>query len=163
MAEESGPPAVATDSAPSEAKKTAPVEDILEWPRCAFCGALTLHESSRGGFRERWLRWGSAAIYRCDGCNRRFAFAPLAHFKVSPNPPTGKAPLTVDFNACLTSDPNGDAIVFTFDVGDGPYESGHCRHEHTYRTAGTYQAKICVNDGFAGHADQCQSYSVSVN
>lgn len=89
--------------------------------------------------------------------------APLPRFKVSPNPPTGKAPLTVDFNACMTSDAEGNPILFTFDVGDGPYESGHCRKEHTYRTRGTYQAKVCVNDGFAGHADQCQSYSVSVN
>jgi PKD repeat protein len=90
--------------------------------------------------------------------------APLAHFKTNPSPPSGKLPLTVEFNACLTSDPNGDPILFTFDVGeDGPDESGHCRKEHTYRKKGTYQAKVCVNDGMAGHADQCQSYSVVVN
>jgi len=89
--------------------------------------------------------------------------APVPRFKISPNPATGKAPFTVDFNACQTSDANGDPIVFTFDVGDGPYESQHCRREHTYRTKGTYDTKICVNDGFAGHADQCQSYVVSVS
>ncbi len=89
--------------------------------------------------------------------------APLPRFKINPNPPSGKAPLTVDFNACMTTDPEGDRILFIFDVGDGPYESHHCRREHTYRTAGRYNTSICVNDGFAGHADQCQTYTVSVN
>ena len=89
MPEESGLPAPAPDVAPAEAKtdaqpeatKPSLVEDILEWPRCGFCGSLTLHESSRGGFRESWLRWGSAGVYRCDGCNRRFAFAPLGRYR----------------------------------------------------------------------------------
>ena len=89
MADESGLPVAGTEAAPVEEKLSpaevtkipALVEDVLEWPRCGYCGALTIHESSRGGFRESWLRWGSAAIYRCDGCNRRFAFAPLGRHR----------------------------------------------------------------------------------
>ncbi len=89
MAEESRLPVAGTEAARVEEKTTTAeatripslVEDILEWPRCGFCGALTIHESSRGGFCESWLRWGSASVYRCDGCNRRFAFAPLGRHR----------------------------------------------------------------------------------
>jgi len=77
------PPAVEAappdEPGPDPTKVTA-IEEVLEWPRCGFCGSLSLHESSRGGFRESWLRWGSAGIYRCDACSRRFAFAPLGRY-----------------------------------------------------------------------------------
>jgi len=89
--------------------------------------------------------------------------APKAVFKVNPNPPEGPVPLEVDFNACLSSDPENDRLIFTFDVGDGPYESGHCRREHTYRAPGTYNAKVCVSDGDEALPAQCQSYTVVVS
>lgn len=88
---------------------------------------------------------------------------PVAHFKTNPSPPTGPAPLTVDFNACQSSDPDGDRLTFRFDVFDGFYDTGHCRREHTYRTKGTYTAKICISDDFPGHEDICQAYTVTVN
>jgi PKD repeat protein len=88
--------------------------------------------------------------------------APLARFKINPNPPTGDRPLTVDFNACQSSDPDGDRLLFRFDVFDGLYDSLHCRREHTYRTAGSFETKVCVTDDFPGHADICQSYTVTV-
>jgi hypothetical protein len=87
---------------------------------------------------------------------------PSARFKTNPSPPTGRAPLTVDFNACLSVDPDGDRLLFRFDMFDGLYDSGHCRREHTYRTPGTFLAKVCVTDEFPGHADICQSYTVTV-
>ena len=87
---------------------------------------------------------------------------PAAHFKTNPSPTAGRAPLTVDFNACQSVDPDGDPLLFRFDVFDGLYDSSHCRREHTYRTPGTYRAKVCVTDDFAGHEDICQSYTVSV-
>jgi PKD repeat protein len=87
---------------------------------------------------------------------------PVASFKVSPYPPTGKAPLTVNFNACQSSDPEGDRLLFRFDVFDGLYDSLHCRREHTYRSSGAFQTKICVTDDKPGHADICQDYLVTV-
>jgi len=87
---------------------------------------------------------------------------PTAHFKTNPSPTTGRAPLTVDFNACQSADPDGDRLLFRFDVFDGLYDSNHCRREHTYRTPGTYRAKVCVTDEFPGHEDICQSYDVTV-
>jgi len=56
---------------------------------------------------------------------------PVARFKTNPNPPAGTRPLTVDFNACQSSDPDGDRLLFRFDVFDGLYDSHHCRREHT--------------------------------
>jgi DNA-directed RNA polymerase subunit RPC12/RpoP len=50
-----------------------------DWPRCAYCGSLALHESRRGGFQERLLRASGAALYRCETCGRRFAFVALGH------------------------------------------------------------------------------------
>jgi PKD repeat protein len=88
---------------------------------------------------------------------------PVAVFTVTPNPPKGKAPFDVTFGACPSSDPDGDPLVFTFDVGDGPEQQAHCRKDHTYRSPGTYKAKVCVNDGYPGHPDQCQSYTVVVS
>src|SRR5262245_30950163 len=87
---------------------------------------------------------------------------PTAKFKTSPSPTSGSAPLTVDFNACQSSDPEGDRLLFRFDVFDGLYDSSHCRREHTYRSAGTYEAKVCVTDEYPGHEDICQSYTVTV-
>ena len=87
---------------------------------------------------------------------------PVARFKTNPSPPNGSRPLTVEFNACQSSDPDGDPLTFRFDVFDGLFDTGHCRREHTYRAAGTYQAKICINDDFPGHADICQLYTVTV-
>jgi PKD repeat protein len=87
---------------------------------------------------------------------------PEASFNIKPNPPTGNRPLTVEFNACLSSDPDGDKLQFGFDVFDGMFWTGHCRREHTYRTAGTFKARVCVSDDFPGHADICRSYTVTV-
>lgn len=89
--------------------------------------------------------------------------APVARFKTNPDPPSGRAPLTVVFNACQSSDPDGDPLVFRFDVFDGLFDTGHCRREHTYRTRGSYRARICVTDAFPGREDQCQSYTVVVS
>lgn len=56
----------------------APAEPI-EWPRCAYCGSLALRESRRGGFTESLLRLAGCTLYRCENCERRFAFATLGH------------------------------------------------------------------------------------
>jgi DNA-directed RNA polymerase subunit RPC12/RpoP len=48
-----------------------------QWPRCAYCGSLALHASSRGGLYEDFLRLTGVVIYRCEECRRRFAFRAL--------------------------------------------------------------------------------------
>ncbi len=94
-----------------------------------------------------------------------FKTNPLAHHGEI----TGTAPLTVRFNMCLTSDPDGDKLYFTMDFnGDGHIDQGgttggNCRRDYVY-AAGTWTAYNCVRDidgnGKALHEDQCTTYSV---
>jgi hypothetical protein len=86
--------------------------------------------------------------------------APVGHFRVNPSPATGPAPLAVAFNMCGSTDPNGDALRFTFDFGDGSRAShGFCRDDHVY-AAGAFVAKTCVTDGQPGH-ESCQTFKVT--
>jgi PKD repeat protein len=100
---------------------------------------------------------------------------PNAEFKTNPIDDglgriTGKAPFTVNFNMCPSTDPDGDALLFTMDFnGDGKLEvngttGASCRRANTY-AAGTYKAKICVTDMNSGgqqlHPFQCTVYTIT--
>ncbi|WP_214417035.1 ThuA domain-containing protein [Sphaerisporangium fuscum] len=80
-------------------------------------------------------------IYRIDyvAGNR----APIA--KASGTPDSGKAPLTVAFSSAGSSDPDGDAITYAWDFGDGG-TSTSANPSHTYAANGTYTAKLTVTD-----------------
>jgi len=58
--------------------------------------------------------------------------APNAVLKVTPDPPQGLGPLTVTFNMCASSDPDGDPLSYFFTFGDGATASGSCTETHTY-------------------------------
>lgn len=90
---------------------------------------------------------------------------------------TGKAPLSVSFNMCRSSDPDGDRLSFRMDLeGDGVYElvgvtGADCRHQTTY-AVGARTATICVTDVDCPdwpscerapkfHPYQCMSYTVT--
>lgn len=60
-------------------EQAAEREAVFDWPRCAYCGSLAIRESRRGGIRERLLRLSGSTLYRCQNCERRFAFATLGH------------------------------------------------------------------------------------
>jgi hypothetical protein len=81
------------------------------------------------------------------------AFTPS--FRISPFPPQGGVPLSVDFNMCQTT---GDGLQYTFDFGDGGRDSGFCRSTHGYAIAGEYNATMCVTDGRT--PQQCQATTV---
>lgn len=89
--------------------------------------------------------------------------SPRISFKTNPSPATGPKPFVVELNGCLSSDPEGDPLLFAFDVGDGRRrEQSHCRHEHTYSRAGTFQASLCITDGYPGHTEACETRIVTV-
>ena len=67
------------------------------------------------------------------------------------NPTSGDAPLTVVFDASGSSDPDGDALTFSWNFGDGATGSG-ATVSHTYNTAGTYNALLTISDGRGGTA-----------
>jgi glucose/arabinose dehydrogenase len=64
------------------------------------------------------------------------------------NPTSGPAPLTVQFNGSGSSDPDGDALSYAWDLnGDGAYgDSTAANPSFTYTTAGTYQVTLRVTD-----------------
>ncbi|MFC4536449.1 ThuA domain-containing protein [Sphaerisporangium dianthi] len=83
-------------------------------------------------------------VYRVDylggtGGNR----APIARATV--NPDSGSAPLTVTFSSTGSSDPDGDAITYAWDFGDGG-TSTSASPSHTYTANGTYNARLTVRD-----------------
>jgi hypothetical protein len=98
---------------------------------------------------------------------------PIADFRTNPSAKNGKisgaAPFTVNFNMCLTADPDGDELYFNMDLdGDGKWNvrgrtGASCREPWDY-AAGTWKPLICVTDitpeGLALHPKQCRTYTV---
>ncbi|MBI4584689.1 MAG: PKD domain-containing protein [Planctomycetes bacterium] len=69
--------------------------------------------------------------------------APRASFSASAV--TGIVPLTVDFDASASSDPDGRIIAYLWDFGDGAAAEG-VRSTHTYDQSGNYTARLTVKD-----------------
>lgn len=98
---------------------------------------------------------------------------PQPFFKTSPparnGTVTGKAPLLVNLNMCLTSDPEQDWLFFSIDyTGDGRWDNrgpfgGNCRRDYVY-PAGSYSPRLCVHDIDTSrrplHDDQCHTFTV---
>ncbi len=70
--------------------------------------------------------------------------APTA--QLSANPTAGAAPLTVNFSAAGSSDPNGDTLSYAWDFGDGATATG-ATAQYTYTQPGSFTAKLTVSDG----------------
>jgi glucose/arabinose dehydrogenase len=72
--------------------------------------------------------------------------APTAIATASPT--SGPPPLTVTFDGTGSTDPDGDALTYAWDLdGDGAYDdSTSSRPTYTYTTAGTYTASLRVTD-----------------
>ncbi len=68
------------------------------------------------------------------------------------NPTSGYAPLTVNFDASGSSDPEGGPLTYGWDFGDGVTGSG-VTLSHTYGDDGVYTATLTVTDN-VGQADQ---------
>jgi PKD repeat protein len=61
-------------------------------------------------------------------------------------PDAGITPLTVSFSASGSSDPDGDALSYEWNFGDG-FSSTGITTTHTYITNGLYDAILTVRDG----------------
>jgi PKD repeat protein len=101
-------------------------------------GALYVLDYGTGYFNGD----ANSALYRFDylaGANR--APIPVA----SANPTSGQAPLTVAFSSAGSSDPDGDAITYSWDFGDGGTSTA-ANPSHTYTTNGTYNVTLTARD-----------------
>ena len=63
---------------------------------------------------------------------------------VTATPTSGLAPLPVDFTAAAT-DADEDELTYSWDFGDGGDRGDAKNPSHTYRQAGTYNAKVTVS------------------
>ncbi len=64
-------------------------------------------------------------------------------------PTTGTTPLVVQFTGSGSSDPDGDALTYDWDFGDGTTHGTTANPPHTYANAGTFTARLTVDDGHA--------------
>ena len=76
--------------------------------------------------------------------------APSASFTAAPT--YGALPLDVAFDASASGDPEGDALTYVWDFGDGSpaVETQSPMASHTYTTAGAFDATLRVRDEY-GH------------
>ena len=71
----------------------------------------------------------------------------------SASPLSGPVPLTVDFDGTGSFDPEGGALLFDWDFGDGGFGPG-ATQTHTYTTPGTYTVVLSVfDDHFLADSD----------
>jgi glucose/arabinose dehydrogenase/PKD repeat protein len=101
--------------------------------------------------------WGSSqALYYLtwNGQVRRIAYtgnrSPVAVAKATPT--SGATPLGVFFDGSDSSDPDGGALTYRWDFGDGGPPSTEAEPGYVYEQAGTYQATLRVTDS-AGATD----------
>ncbi|HEY0637355.1 MAG TPA: ThuA domain-containing protein [Pseudonocardiaceae bacterium] len=85
-----------------------------------------------------------SAVYRIDYTQGTRA----PRVRLSADPTSGQAPLTVRFDPAGTEDPDGDPITYAWDfTGDGTVDSTEPGPvEHTYTANGTYTARLTVSD-----------------
>jgi PKD repeat protein len=74
---------------------------------------------------------------------------PVAVAAASSN--VGEAPFALSFNGSGSSDPDGDALSYSWDFGDGNQATGKFA-SHTYQFVGAYKATLSVSDGLGGTA-----------
>ncbi len=67
--------------------------------------------------------------------------------QISATPQTGVAPLTVQFSAFGSSEPDGDTMIYLWNFGDGIITNTvGDRPSHTYNNAGGYNVTLTVSD-----------------
>ncbi|MGH8502024.1 MAG: PQQ-dependent sugar dehydrogenase [Gammaproteobacteria bacterium] len=94
--------------------------------------------------------------YANGGQIRRISFGGSGNLTpaavASASPRYGALPLNVSFDGSQSSDPDGDALTFAWNFGDGSPPAFGRNVSHTYSAEGAYFATLTVNDGRGGEA-----------
>ena len=81
----------------------------------------------------------------------------------SATPQEGPAPLTVQFKGSDSSDPEGDPLTYDWNFGDGSPHGSEPDPVHTYTDAGSYTARLTVDDGYGRYPNTTVSIQVGDN
>ncbi|MBQ4820417.1 glycoside hydrolase family 9 protein [Aquimarina sp. MMG016] len=120
------------------------------------CSSGSWNNTSTSGtfIKERILSPADNFICNDGGGNQN----PIAIINATPT--SGQAPLVVNFSAEGSSDPDGDALTYSWDFGDNTSGTG-LTVNHTYTNAGQYTARLTVSDGNGG--SQQKTTVITVN
>ncbi len=99
------------------------------------------------------LVWGLEPTVNDDTSNGK----PTA--SITTNQTNGIAPLTIDFDATGSSDPDGDTLRYSWDFGNGDTASG-VTTSYVFQSPGDYEVVVTVDDG-NGKTDS-ESITISV-
>ena len=102
--------------------------------------------------REHLARFLASCIFvvltSCGGGGGGGSSAPLPPVpSATASVLSGTAPLTVNFDASKSTDPQGYPLTFAWTFGDGTAMGSGATTSHTYQDHGTYTATVAVSDG----------------
>ena len=100
------------------------------------------------------LEWGRDFNYAGSGINPDSGLYRIDYVKGSRTPvakasadkDSGGTPLTVAFSSAGSEDPDGDALTYEWDFGDGTPKSTAANPQHTFTQAGNYTVQLTVTD-----------------
>ena len=104
-----------------------------------------------------WTQFDGVRIALVEVGNR----PPLAIASASPI--QGMAPLTVQFDGSGSSDPDGDALSYEWDFGDGSVNRTGVTATHVFADPGTYTVTLTVDDGNGSNHSDAVSIMVDDN
>jgi outer membrane protein OmpA-like peptidoglycan-associated protein len=134
-----------------DAKKCATVGAVLGGAGGGVGGNVAAIHNDRDDTDDRYgYIAGGAAVGAAAGAALGYLICGGEADKASPTarasatPSEGMVPLTVDFRG-VGSDADGRVVGYVWDFGDGDRASG-AQVRHTYRSPGTYDARLTVTD-----------------
>ena len=117
-----------------------------------------------------FLGWTGACTGSATTCDLTMAAAATvgAAFRIRNHPPVGSAGgacsgvrgQAIAFSGAGSSDPDGDALTYAWDFGDGAAGSG-VAPTHAYATVGTFTVALTVNDGTVSSAPALATVTIS--
>jgi hypothetical protein len=123
---------------------------------------VSLHATPSGdiGYIDMGWKSGTPGVrtYRYDGVTNA---PPTAAATATPS--SGVAPLTVDFSSAGSSEPEGEALAYDWDFGDGTARDTTANPQHVYTSEGRYTATLTVRDPQGARATATAVVTVGAN